>query len=329
MQEDAANKEEQQKCRTEGTSRNADTAGGDTDTLPKDTATPYQASRLDTLANASMDVSNVPARPFYPITNNIMFGMVLKRHPRVCKMLLETILKIKLDEINVIIREEDITGPIDAKSVRLDVSVKAKDRIFNIELQMAPDKDILHRMSYYQGMIDTSSLKKGEDYNKLPNTYIIFFCSWDVFGDSQALYELGISRKDKRGFFYERMHWLIFNFNDWDKYPSKTGKIKELLRYLSTQKPSTDTLVSELDTIVHELNHDQRLVNKMVTLAQDTQWKIERAKDGWLKEGRRAEAHAISALHTALQQRNRLDDFQHALQDDHYREALYKEFGIS
>ena len=264
-------------------------------------------------------------KPYFPITHNRIFGLALRRNPQVCKELLETVLNLHLDEIDIVTQEEDIAESALSKSVRLDVSAKAGNKVFDIELQLTRDRDILHRMSYYQSIIDVDNLDKGKPYKDLPETFIIFFCSWDVFSDKQARYELGIARSDTPGFCYDRIHWLIFNFNEWKTCPTKTGKTKELLRYLSTNIPSEDTLVSKLDTIVHTLNHDSRLVSEMVTIAQDIQLQVDNAREEGVSRGE----DNLARLYFALEQANRITEYTKALRDPGYRETLYKEFGIS
>ena len=44
------------------------------------------------------------------------------------------------------------------------------------------------RTRYYQAMLDTDMLQKGQDYDELSPTYIIFFCLFDFFEDSQRIY---------------------------------------------------------------------------------------------------------------------------------------------
>lgn len=49
------------------------------------------------------------------------------------------------------------------------------------------DKKILKdnlpkRMRYYQGMIDLNILEKGENYKNLKKSFVIFICTFDLFG---------------------------------------------------------------------------------------------------------------------------------------------------
>jgi len=44
------------------------------------------------------------------------------------------------------------------------------------------------RSRYYQAMIDLQLLDKGADYNELNKSYIIFICTFDLFGQGRHIY---------------------------------------------------------------------------------------------------------------------------------------------
>lgn len=44
------------------------------------------------------------------------------------------------------------------------------------------------RSRYYQGMIDLELIEKGELYDKLKRSYVIFICRFDLFGKNRCIY---------------------------------------------------------------------------------------------------------------------------------------------
>ena len=60
------------------------------------------------------------------------------------------------------------------KAERLDVYVKDSDRVFDIEIQNNPELNLAKRTRYYQSMLDIDNLLKGEDYDTLKESFIIF-----------------------------------------------------------------------------------------------------------------------------------------------------------
>lgn len=107
-------------------------------------------------------------KTYLPITNNAVFGWGLYNNPDICKELLETVLKIRIDSLDFITTEQEIKESLENKSIRLDVFVRAGNKVFDIEIQMYKDSYLLDRLAYYQGLINSHHLDKGEHYSRLP-----------------------------------------------------------------------------------------------------------------------------------------------------------------
>lgn len=82
-------------------------------------------------------------------------------------------------------------------STILDVrAVDAAGRVYDIEIQRAESGAGAKRARYYSALLDASALKSGEDYEALPETYVIFITEEDVFGGDEAVYEFDrVARK--------------------------------------------------------------------------------------------------------------------------------------
>lgn len=116
------------------------------------------------------------------ITNNFIFGKVMQE-PKLCKLFLEKLLGIKIKKINYPEREKEIGILPESHDVRLDVYADDENNTFyNVEMQSYRETDLPKRSRYYQGILDVNYLEKGEDYDKLPESFIIFVCDYDVFG---------------------------------------------------------------------------------------------------------------------------------------------------
>ena len=88
------------------------------------------------------------------------------------------------------------------RSVRLDVV--AEDIFkneYNIEIQREKKGAGAKRIRYHQAMIDSHTLKKNEDFEKLPNLYIIFILEHDIFRKKHPIYFVNktLSIKDEEG----------------------------------------------------------------------------------------------------------------------------------
>ena len=123
------------------------------------------------------------------ISNDFLFGKVMQ-DAELCKELLQRILpeldiaRVEYPELQKTIKED-----FDAKGVRLDVYVNdRKGTVYDIEMQAVTSKYLPRRTRYYQSMIDMQLMNKGQDYDTLNNSYIIFICLSDLFGKDRYMY---------------------------------------------------------------------------------------------------------------------------------------------
>ena len=128
------------------------------------------------------------------IKDNFLFQKVM-RNKRICKMLIEEILQIKIKKIAFPDNEKTIDIRLDSKSVRLDVYVQDdQNTIYDIEMQTTNNKGELNtselpkRTRYYQAMIDMDLIEKGQTYDCLNQTYIIFICTFDPYDENRYTY---------------------------------------------------------------------------------------------------------------------------------------------
>lgn len=67
------------------------------------------------------------------------------------------------------------------------------------------------RARYHSSMIDASLLQKGEDFEELPESYVIFITEHDVLGAGRALYRIGRYIFDTEERFDDGTHILYVN----------------------------------------------------------------------------------------------------------------------
>lgn len=97
------------------------------------------------------------------------------QNPRLCKKLIEMILSDTIGKIAYISIQHNINTYEQAKSVRFDVLVQAENgKLYDVEMQVSNELNIPKRMRFYQAAIDISFLDKGNSYNSLNDSFIIF-----------------------------------------------------------------------------------------------------------------------------------------------------------
>ena len=125
------------------------------------------------------------------IRDDYMFKLVMKRSKHICKKMLQSTLRIRIEKIRYLETEKSITAPYRSKGIRLDVYVKdEKDTVYNIEMQIRrlEGDALFKRARYYQSMMDADLLAAGADYDELNKTIIIFICPFDPFGEGRYIY---------------------------------------------------------------------------------------------------------------------------------------------
>ena len=77
------------------------------------------------------------------------------------------------------------------RSIRLDIkAVDADGEVADIEIQRADRGSGVRRARYHSSMIDRTLLSKNEDFEDLPDTYVIFITENDKFDKGKPLYHI-------------------------------------------------------------------------------------------------------------------------------------------
>ena len=200
------------------------------------------------------------------IRDNFVFSKTMELYPDLCRRLLELILNIKISEISYPEREKTVEACIDGKGIRLDVYVqdKGSTRSFDVEMQLSDSNNLAKRMRYYQGLIDIDKLKRGQHYNALGESFIIFICTFDRFKQGRHIYT-----------FQERCNQdtaLKLNDGTTKIFLSTKGTIddvsddiKAFLRYVDKGNVS-GKFVEELDIAVNSVKTNAKVRHDFMTL---------------------------------------------------------------
>ncbi|MCQ2586297.1 MAG: Rpn family recombination-promoting nuclease/putative transposase, partial [Treponema sp.] len=168
------------------------------------------------------------------ITNNFMFCTVMQK-PEICKEFLETMLKIRIDHIEYVKAEDSIKTDIFGKGIRLDVHVKDSNREFDLEMQMSDTHELPLRARFYQSLLDAATLDRGEFYEDLKESYIIFICPFDLFNKSLPVYTFEkICLEDSGVKLGDKTQSIFYNFSEWRKVHDE--EIKNMLKYFNGEK---------------------------------------------------------------------------------------------
>jgi len=116
---------------------------------------------------------------------------------------IELILQIILGKKDLKVVKSQTEYPIKSlqgRGVRFDVFARDSDgREYDIEIQRANDGAEPKRARYNSALMDANTLKSGEDFDKLRDTYVIFITENDVMGGGKDVYKIDRTIQELRG----------------------------------------------------------------------------------------------------------------------------------
>ena len=231
-------------------------------------------------------------KPFDELTftDGYIFGKVML-NKEICTCFLESVLNIKIDNIEYIELEKVINETFASKSVRLDVYAKDdKGTVYNIEMQVSPKCKLSlgKRMRYYQVMIDTVMLKKGKenDYSKLKKSIIIFICPFKLFGGKRQIYTFNNYCKENKRIKLKDETTKIFITTKGKKSEKLNFDLEALIDYINGGDPD-NLFVKKIEKEIKDIkSQEKERVNYMLSSLTYTD-SIREGKDIGRKEGKR------------------------------------------
>lgn len=253
------------------------------------------------------------------ISNDFLFGKVMQ-DAELCKELLQRILPdLDIDHVEYPELQKSIKEDYEAKGIRLDVYVNdGKGTVYDIEMQAVTSKYLPRRSRYYQSMIDLQLVDKGQDYDTLNNSYIIFICLSDLFGKGRYLYTFeNVCKEDSEVMLNDGTKKVFLNADG--KNGAVSGELKAFLDYVAG-KPSEDTFVKKLECAVEKAKQNREWRREYMTL-------LMRDKENQ-KIGEKRGEEKILLLVERLIEDKRFDDIARIKTDNSYRQKLYIEYHI-
>lgn len=246
-----------------------------------------------------------------------MFNRVMCQE-HICKRVIKAAFGIEVEHIEYLNAEQACEPSADNHGVRMDVVAKATGRVFDLEMQVAPEGFLGKRMRYYQSALDVNALDRGHNHQQLPDSFILFVCLTDVFGFGLPVYSIERRCIEEPGLRVgDESHWMVLNAQAWaDVGDTELG---DLLHYVKNGE-TAGSLSREIDALVITYNDDRKWVGRVTTLEQEMAWQREASREKGEER--------FAALVTRLLESGRVDDIARAAEDRSYRQELFKEFGL-
>lgn len=259
-----------------------------------------------------------------------MFDRVMEENHDICRRVLEAVIGQDVDRVDNVIAERAIKPRLGSRGVRFDALVHAGGKVYDVEMQTSPRGDLGKRMRYYQSSIDTTNLREGRDYDKLPPVFVIFICAYDEFKVGLPVYAFDMRCDDAPSVrLGHGCKWIVLNARAWAALPE--GRLRSLLEYIATSNMVEDDLVADIAHAVERANGDaiwkeDRI--EMLTFEEDLRiqqriW-LRKATEEGLEKGE----DRMGALMARLLGEGRNGDALRAATDAEYRAGLFEEYGL-
>lgn len=215
-----------------------------------------------------------------PFTDDFIFCKVLVDNPDICIELIELILHRKVKRIVQLENQKSIKETPDGKGVRLDVLFEDDENtVYNIEMQTTKPDNLPKRTRYYQGMIDLNILNKGEDYNKLKQSFIVFICAFDAFDRGRHLYTFRKACVEEPGLTLNDGAEVVFLCAGGDQ-DDVSERVKNFLNYVSRRAVS-DSFTKKIESAVDIVrNNPERRAEFMTLMLRDIKNREEGRAEG-------------------------------------------------
>lgn len=218
------------------------------------------------------------------LMDDAFFRRCLKDNIPVAECILRIIME-KNDLKILSMQVEYVIPNLQGRSVRLDVhAVDSVGKEYDIEMQRANKGASKKRARFNSSLLDLNALDKGEDFENLPEAYVIFITENDIFKHGDARYYINRFIEKYQEPFNDGAHIIFVN----GAYEGH-DEIGKLLHDFRSNDPDEMLLKPLKETVSRYKNNPEEAM------------KMSKELDDWLKEEREegektAQMNSIRAL---------------------------------
>lgn len=252
------------------------------------------------------------------IMSDIFARNVLKE--KTCtEYLLETILGEEKVTVLEQVLQMDYKN-LQGRSAILDcVARDRKNRIVNIEIQNEGEGASPERARYHSGLLDMNTLKAGQDFEELPEKYVIFITRDDTMKMNLSIYDIRRKIVNTGKSFADNECILYVNAKIQDD--TRLGKLMHDLHCKKADEMYSKVLADRV-RILKETPEGVKLMCK--EMDEIYNWGIENGEQRGEQRGEKRSMKLIDELISS----GRMEDCQKVTKDAEYRRRLMQELGI-
>ena len=225
------------------------------------------------------------AQEYFDFTNDLIFRWVMEREEN-CLAILRAILpELKITAVKRRENEHPVNYLAfdDERGVRFDAIIEDdRERFYDVEMQVANQPGLGKRVRYYQAQIDQETLKKGEDYDDLRESYVIFFCAFDPCGQDRRLYQFHYYEDtDRQLRLPTNSHVILINAlgTQGQITPELAAVLDVMNRRRDNANPLAVRLVKEIDDYNRDKKRRRALMNLKMRLKDERRLGLSEGRD--------------------------------------------------
>ena len=215
-----------------------------------------------------------------------MFGAVMMDE-EICRELLELVLGFRIAKVTVS-KEKCFVYHPEYKGVRLDIlAADEKNTHYNVEMQVFRKRKPGKRSRYYHSQIDMELLRSGQDYEELPDSYVIFICDFDPFYRKKYRYTFDMTcREDGDVALEDGSHTVFLNTcgENEDEVPAELVKFLKYVKagLKESSEDFQDSFVKRVQIAVRNVKASREMEEQYMLLEE----LIKEEREQALAEGR-------------------------------------------
>ncbi len=197
------------------------------------------------------------------IKDNFLFGAVMSVEEN-CKGFLEMVLGFPIARV-VVNKEKSLVYHPEYKGVRLDIYAEDENHThYNVEMQVRKKKALGKRSRYYHSQMVMEALANGEDYETLPDTFVIFVCDFDPFGEHLYCYTFGNECKENKKVRLDDGSCTIFLSTKGENEEEVPPELVRFLKFVTadleeSEEDFQDELVKQFQETIRNIKTDRKM----------------------------------------------------------------------
>ncbi|GBA81080.1 Rpn family recombination-promoting nuclease/putative transposase [Lactobacillus paragasseri] len=243
------------------------------------------------------------------ITDDLMFQNVMM-DPVNCRMFLHEVLP-DLDIQGLTVRtQERIAFNKEEKFSVLDVLIKgSQGRRYDIEMQVAPQKDLDKRARYYMyKMMEDGFLHQGEEYGELTAVYVIFILPFDPKGKGLKRYTFTYSAREDKSVELNDESEIIY-LNSKGKKGSVSQGLEDFYSLMEGKNTTNSEFIKRIKKTMDNYRKTEEWSEHVMNTEQIKEMALAQGVEQGLEQGRReARIFDIRKIVKILKRMNQSDE---------------------